>query len=316
MTDSDFERELARLARRPHHDAGEDRGWDRVRARTVDEDIGRGAAPLMDVRLREQGVGKGERAAFAGGSSPRALRRYLAYATVAIIPLLVAPVVQHRERFARFKQAPPPMREYSTAAGQRARITLPDNSTAILAPHSRIRYNTRFGASSHRDVILEGQALFTVTQSSGAPFVVRTGSVSTKVLGTTFSVRRYAGDTATRVIVAQGRVAVNSAALSTGDVGTTVGSAPPVIVRGTDIPPQLAWADGRLAFSSVPLRHVIPELERWYGITIEVTDPALLNRTVLATFETESAARAIELIAFVTVSRAELRGNRAIIHSH
>src|SRR5690606_14174501 len=101
-------------------------------------------------------------------------------------------------------------RVVETARGERAKVDLPDGSTVLLAPDSRVQYASGFG-KSHRTIDLQGQALFTVTHSEGVAFVVRAKDVETLVLGTTFGVRRYTSDSLAEVIVAAGRVAVSSA---------------------------------------------------------------------------------------------------------
>lgn len=238
-----------------------------------------------------------------------------AVAAVAVV-LLAPPAVRELRRVLTPQPVSAAIQEYRTTAGQRARLTLPDSSTVVLAPQSVIRYAANFGSRSSRTVALEGQALFTVTHSVGAPFVVNTGGIATRVLGTSFAVRRYATDAALKVIVAQGRVAVGATVLGTGDIATA-GSATQISVsRENAVTSQLAWAEGRLTFSGVPLRDVIPELQRWYGITIAVADRALLDRAVHTTFATESAATAIDLVAIAVGARAEFRGRHAVLHSH
>lgn len=222
---------------------------------------------------------------------------------------------QHLPYFTPSRPAQPTVKEYRTAAGQRAKVTLPDSSTVMLAPESRITYAADFGSASNRAITLEGQALFTVTHSAGAPFVVRSGDIATRVLGTSFAIRRYPTDSTIHVIVAQGRVAVGSAVVGTGDVASGSHTNHIEVARGTDIVSQLAWTEGRLVFFRTPFRDVIPELERWYGIEVTVADPALLSRPVMTTLDTESAERALEVIAFVIRGRVERTGNHFIIHA-
>ena len=204
---------------------------------------------------------------------------------------------------------------YHTGATERQRVVFPDGSVAVMAPESDLEVAAGFGDASNRTVTLRGQALFTVTHAAGAPFVVRTGSVSTRVLGTSFAVRRYAQDTATQLVVAQGRIAVGTAVFGTGDIATVTNDKRIVVSRGNAVAEQLAWAEGRLVFSGTQLRDAIPMLERWYGITVTVDDPALLDRRVTTTLGPESTMRAMELIAFTVEGRATLRDRHAVIHS-
>lgn len=198
-------------------------------------------------------------------------------------------------------------RIYKTVPGQRASVTLTDGSTVVLGPATTLRV-------SDRTVILDGQAIFTVNPKAESPFIVRAGNTSTTVLGTAFCIRKYASDTAVKVIVAQGRVSINGVVLSTGDIGTSTSNAMQV-TRNGNITSELIWADGTLAFDRQTLRDVIPELERWYGIQI-IADSLLLNKRVILTFNTESPADAIKVISTVLGARSEISGNRAFIYSH
>lgn len=249
-------------------------------------------------------------------SASRRLVRWGSYAlAVLVVALLSAPAVREIRRRLVPAAQPTPIKEYRTTAGERARIPLPDGSSVVLAPQSRIRFATDFGASSNRAVTLEGQGLFTVVHVAGAPFTVQTGNVATRVLGTSFAVRRYATDSAVQVIVAQGRVAVEGVVLGTGDLATATASDHVNVTRGTDVSNQLAWSEGQLVFERVPLRDVIPELERWYGLTVTVADPQLLDRRIMTTIGPQSATRAVELVALSALGRAEIRGRRVTIYS-
>jgi transmembrane sensor len=251
-------------------------------------------------------------------AGPRAnpWRRIGAIAAAAVVTILAGSVLYDLRDVTDSQVSEQSVREYHTVAGQRARITLPDSSTVILAPETHIRYAANPGAANSRMVTLDGQALFTVTHAAGVPFIVHAHGVTTHVLGTSFSVRSYATDTAVQVVVAQGRVAVGSTVLGTGDVAMMVPGRAIAVSRGTAVTEQLAWTEGRLVFSGVLLRDAIPELERWYGIAIEVTDPILLDRLVTTTLGPTTPSRAMELVAFVVEGRLELDGSRAIIHSH
>lgn len=237
-------------------------------------------------------------------------------AAAAVVIILAGSIVRELLHGTPPQVSQQPAAEYHTTTGQTARIMLPDSSTVIMAPESYVRYAANVGSTKSRTVTLDGQALFTVTRSATVPFIVQTRGVTTRVLGTSFSVRSYATDTAVKVVVAHGRVAVGSTVLGTGDVATKMPGRAIMVSRGTAVAGLLAWAEGRLVFSGVQLRDAIPELERWYGIEIEVADPILLDRLVTTTLGPTTASRAMELVAFVVEGRLELNGSRAIIHPH
>ena len=88
-------------------------------------------------------------------------------------------------------------------------VLLPDGSRVMLGSGSRLEYPSDFGQNGVREVELTGQARFSVRHDAGRPFVVKSGNMSTKVLGTVFYVRSYHGS-ASSVVLLKGCVSVSS----------------------------------------------------------------------------------------------------------
>jgi transmembrane sensor len=174
---------------------------------------------------------------------------------------------------------------YSTTAGQRAVVTLPTGSRIRMGPATTIRVAMR-GTRANTTVDVNGEALFTVVPTDRSAFVVTTARAQLRVLGTTFSVRQYAAEPAARVLVVEGRVALqqrqiddsdasrdrtetilnaNTLAVvdSAGSIRTTAG------LRAED---DTAWTSGRLVFRNTPARDVVAELGRAYDVEFRITD--------------------------------------------
>jgi len=167
-------------------------------------------------------------------------------------------------------------REYATHRGERATTTLPDGSTLILAPETRVRYTS--ASDGTRTVDLEGQAYFVVSHTDTRPFIVRSGATQTRVLGTAFAVEWYHSDAAARVVVQSGRVAASrhgrQIVLSAGMIGEITDSS--ATERFTTDPDRnVAWTNGWLEFQEVPAKGVLEALGRWYGYTFKLTDTTL-----------------------------------------
>lgn len=199
---------------------------------------------------------------------------------------------------------------YSTASGQRATVTLDDGSTTILAPSTRLRYTVdRSGA---RMVDLVGEALFSVTQRAEQPFVVRTGAVVTKVLGTKFNVRRYPADRATQVAVLTGRVASGGHAtplvLSAGTVGDITDSSATLSLN--DDPELIAsWTQGHLVFHNAPVSTVLATLGRWYGYEFRATDTMITTGHMSVRLSTDRANEALNMVRTVLGVTMTFEGN-------
>lgn len=85
------------------------------------------------------------------------------------------------------------------------KITLSDSSTVILKKGGKLRYADNFKGTRH--VVLEGEAFFDVKRNEKKPFIVHTGTIRTKVLGTSFNIAERDSDIS--VTVATGLVEVS-----------------------------------------------------------------------------------------------------------
>ncbi len=74
--------------------------------------------------------------------------------------------------------------------GAKSIITLPDGTKLWMNSGTKIRYANNFGEIS-REVFMEGEAYFDVVKNPKKPFLVRTGYINIKVLGTAFNVKSY-----------------------------------------------------------------------------------------------------------------------------
>jgi ferric-dicitrate binding protein FerR (iron transport regulator) len=218
------------------------------------------------------------------------------------------------------KPSPAP-RYYATGPAQRATITLPDGSTALLGSSSRIEYSASFGTTA-REVSVDGEVLFTVPTHNTVPFVVHAGRATTRVLGTVFAVRHYATDDVARVAVAEGKVSFHmrddratsvSRVLSTGDVAVLAADGTIGVNHHADIAKILGWTDSTLSFDHVALRDVIPDLEREYDLDFHVADTALLSEELNASFTTTTPNAMLRDLGFILSAKVIRNGRRVTL---
>ena len=86
-----------------------------------------------------------------------------------------------------------------------------------------------------------------------------------------------------------------------------------VVSRGTVTEQDVAWTHGELTYRDAPLSLVQADLRRWYGITLQVTDSALLRRTLKMSFAGDSAAGAVRKIALALGAETVQRGDTVIL---
>ena len=216
-------------------------------------------------------------------------------------------------------------REYATARGQRAEVSLRDGSRVLLSVDTRLRVARDYGVRD-RVVDLEGEAYFVVRHDARRPLIVRTPHGIAEDLGTEFGVRAYRREGDLQVIVRAGSVAMRRSddsgpalmTLGPGDRGVVDARGRVTLTSEVPLDSYLSWTSGRLVFDDVPLGTVIPQLERWYDLDIQLSDSSLGNERITIVLTTESPDEALSAVARVLnlrVVRAERSVQLVPLHS-
>jgi len=204
----------------------------------------------------------------------------------------------------RQKPASDPVLKFHTAAAQRSTVRLANGSTIHLGPATSV---TMTDGIAH----VAGEALFVVSPNTLHPFVVQTRSASVQVLGTTFSVRQYPEESRSRIVVDQGKVSVRtnlqgatSRALAILGAHMSAQVTDSGISVSTNVAPRdfADWARGALVFDRVPLRDVVAELVRAYGVDIRIADTTLAKQVMRIEVSTtdDSITQVLERICRVS----------------
>jgi len=155
--------------------------------------------------VRQTSIRSGENRTAGRTSDRTPLRRMartaLRYAAVALIALsagfaMSRYVVLHRAAG---------YNEVAAEAKNHSEVVLSDGTRVTLNASSRLRYPTSFDGSA-REVWLDGEAYFDVSRDPRKPFVVHTERQRIRVLGTSFNVMAYDGDTFNIVTLLSGAV--------------------------------------------------------------------------------------------------------------
>lgn len=295
-------------------DAAEvDRAWARLSAALHPD-----AAAATALPLREPTGGRGRLAPRHGRGMHRWRRSLIAASLLVAAAVAVWTLAPHP--FTEPSRiAPIAAREHVAPVGAPLSITLADGSRAVLAPGSRLT-ETDPAAPDGRSVTLEGRAYFDVLPDPARPFRVAAGGTVTRVLGTSFDVRAYAGTSATEVVVRSGRVAVRPASLSEdgarplapGDRATLGADGSVAVESGVDVDALIGWTTGALAFRGTPLRDVVPELEGWFDLQIRIADSGLGDRRITATFHGEPRDVVLGAVAELVDARVERNGRQVV----
>ena len=202
---------------------------------------------------------------------------------------------------------------YVTGAGERSDLLLADGTRVRLAPGSQVRVAADFGAA-RRDVYLDGEGYFEVTHDESRPFTVYAGNTSVRDIGTAFSVRSYASDSAVQVVVREGEVAVAGVGrLRAGDMGRVSITGEATVRRAVDVDTKLAWTTGRLVYADAPLGDVIDDLHRWYGVDAKLADTSIAHLPFTGTLANVAPNEAVAQVAATMGLLVEVDSQRVIL---
>ncbi len=182
-------------------------------------------------------------------------------------------------------------------------IVLSDGSHIWLNTHTSIKYPDKFGDT--RDVYLEGEAYFEIAHDSQHPFVVHTGNIQTRVLGTKFDIRSYSSEKQVEVTVTEGRVGFGSlentqVILTPNQKGLFNKLNQEVIKIENDNQNFLAWKTFEFHFDNQPLEVVFQTLAEVYHFSYRFNNPSLENRVLNASFKHRPVEEIIETISLST----------------
>ncbi|GAB3929031.1 FecR family protein [Larkinella terrae] len=180
-------------------------------------------------------------------------------------------------------------------------VSLPDGSTVLLQPNSRIGYARDFDRQAKREVYLSGDAFFRVIKNPGKPFFVYADELVTKVLGTSFWVKAAEVGKQVVVQVKTGKVSVFARTDSRanemqanreleGVVLTPnqqiLFSRDDVRMKKTLVAEPLPVQTQNFEFKDEPVSKIFATLEQAYGVDI-VYDEDLLGHCLLTAYLTD-----------------------------
>jgi ferric-dicitrate binding protein FerR (iron transport regulator) len=169
-------------------------------------------------------------------------------------------------------------------------ISLPDGSTVVLNEGSKFSYSTDAFGTKSREVFLEGEGYFDVQHNPEAPFIVHTGRVNTKVLGTAFNVKAYPGQEEIVVTVARGLVQVGDDEehiydkISPDEQIIVDVASNEFVKKNTDAKEALAWQNNFLILHDVDMEEAAKIIGEKFNVQITLENEALKKCRIDGTF--------------------------------
>jgi transmembrane sensor len=192
-----------------------------------------------------------------------------------------------------------------TQRGELKYLLLPDSTQVWLNVDSKLEFPETF-AEGTREVYLSGEAFFDVKHAANHPFLIHTGNVITKVLGTSFNIKAYPGQPDVVVSVKRGKVEVSKhdkvlATLTMGQEVKVIMKAQEATIGALKENSVATWTTGRLSYDSRPVSDILRDLERNYNVRIELTDSAAGEEIFTTSFRRDiGVEEALDIICKAT----------------
>ena len=151
------------------------------------------------------------------------------------------------------------------------RLVLGDGTKVWLNSASSLNYPVQF-AEKERCVELDGEAYFEVTPDPERPFIVKSGDVQTRVLGTSFNIQAYRNEKSvyTTLLTGSIRVAVadggDAVVLTPGREAIWEKGSGAIQVEAVNAEDAIAWRYGNFIFEEEDIEVVMRMLSRWYEV--------------------------------------------------
>lgn len=212
-------------------------------------------------------------------------------------------------------------KEIKTNYGEKFQITLPDGTLVHLNSGSKLSYPEKFSDST-RQVILTGEAFFSVKKDPAHPFIINgTHNTKIRVLGTAFNVRAYSSEKQVKVSVEEGSVHFTN----------TDGNVDPVILakgesasyyaldhtlkrtEHNEIVADLGWKNNQLIFTKEKLSDVAVKIERWYGVKVNITEDQLASLRYSGSYNNPDLIELMKNMSFVMGFKYKISTDNKVI---
>lgn len=241
----------------------------------------------------------------------------------------------------------------STRPGSKSKVELPDGTQVWLNADSKLTYGQQFLGSTREVTLTGEAYFDVAHASSPEtgqriPFIIHTNSIDIKVLGTAFNVRSYPRERTTETALIRGSVeitlhsspdkrivlkpdeklvvkndnvaVVSSAGANNDSIGGGVDNEPVMTLskirpykQDTTSHYETMWVKNKLAFENEAFGRMLPEIERWYNVTVVLKNESLNGLHFTGVFENKSLAEVMEALSISRGFHYEIKSDRVTV---
>lgn len=202
----------------------------------------------------------------------------------------------------------------TTPRGGQYQIELEDGSKVWLNAESSLKFPTVF-AGNERKVEIMGEGYFEIAQNAAKPFIVNTGEVKVKVLGTHFNINAYEDEGKMKVTLLEGRVEVlskgNQLKIEPGQQAEIQNEL--VTLNNTaNIEAVMAWKNGKFYFEKADIKTVMNQISRWYDVDVEYRGE-VTHHFGGAISRNVNVSRVFEMLELTEGAHFKIEGKKVIV---
>jgi transmembrane sensor len=243
---------------------------------------------------------------------------------------------------------PKPQWEIITRNGSKTNLLLPDGTSVWLNAGSRLTYDSLYDTNK-REVTLSGEGYFDVVKNPKKPFIIHTGKINIKVLGTVFNVKSYPEENTIETSLIKGSIEVSFPFLSLKKIilkdnqkliidksekvtgrqsshnsatGVPLFSIQHLNKKGNDsVITETGWMQNRLFFNDMSFKELLMVMERKYGVTFKLADAGLDTIHFTGSFQNETVSQALDALRLTAEKSTtdftfQIDGNQVTIYNN
>lgn len=196
-------------------------------------------------------------------------------------------------------------------SGEKSKVLLTDGTHVWLNSGSSLTYNT----TDPRKVNVDGEAYFEVAKDKTHPFEVSTPSgMKVTVLGTKFNLRNYDDEKRVEATLDEGQIAISGihqykpVILAPGQQADYNLKSGKLVVKNVNPEIFSLWKNNVLRFSDVSFAELVPRIERWYGVSIELDPKISQSDRFTMTIKTESLRELLNMMQLTSKFEYKING--------
>lgn len=240
--------------------------------------------------------------------------------------------------------------EITVNPGAKTKLRLPDGTHVWVNSDSKLSYSGTFKGSL-REVYLEGEAYFDVVKDPARPFIVHTGGIDIRVLGTAFNVKAYKAESTIEATLIHGLIEVTKpdqpdapkvilkpheklifdkyAAesnkktdqhIANGNFSQDEIKKPAItiaqiannIVDSAII--ETSWVYNRLSFEDEKFDNIALKMERWFNVKITINNEKIKSYKLTGSFENETIDEALKELQYLISFSYKITGREIEIN--